>query len=162
MLLGEILREEAVRTALTASDKFDAIEELIDLLVSAGDLSAKDRHHALDIVSARERSMGTGMEQGIALPHGASDRITRAVCALGISRDGISFDSLDGEPAHLILLLIVPQSKFQARVRTLAGVSHLLNEPAFRDALMAARTPGDIVSLIQDEERDPIFDPYRK
>lgn len=161
MLLGEILHRGVIEVALAGSTKYEIIEELVDVLIQAKDLPVAHREHVIDVVATREQSMGTGMELGIALPHGSSDRIPNLVGALGISRDGVDFDSLDGLPATLILLLVLPRDEFQIHVRTLAGISHLLNEASFREALMGAEDSDTILKLVRNEEKSSIFDRFR-
>ena len=75
MLLGEILHKDVIKIELDAETKNEAIEELVDLLVEAHEVPLSLRDHIVDMVMTRERSMSTGMEHGIALPHGASDRV---------------------------------------------------------------------------------------
>ena len=162
MLLGEILHRGVIKPELAAQEKYAAIDELIDLLIEAKDLPRHLRDAVRDVILARERSMSTGMEMGIALPHGSCDRIENMIGALGISRRGIEFECLDGEPAHMILLLVLPRHEFQIHVRTLAGISHLLQETAFRDALMAAEDADNILKLIRSEEQSSIFDGFRR
>jgi len=161
VLLGEILHPRVIQTTLDAQDKFEAIDELVGLLVSSGDLSESLREPVSEVIVAREVSMSTGMESGVALPHGSTNRIHRVIGALGLAPSGIPFDSLDGQPARLIVLLVLPRYEFHVHVRTLAGVSHLLNDERFRGALMRAETPDDIMNAIRGEERSSIFDRYR-
>lgn len=161
MLLGEILHREVIQPDLQASDKFEAIHELIDLAVEADAIPLNLRDHVVAAVESREKSMPTGMEMGVALPHASSDRMDRLVGVLGISREGIPFDCLDDKDAHLIILLVLPRDEFQIHVRTLAGISHLLNDGAFRDALIEARDVDTILRLIQGEEKRSLFDRFR-
>ena len=162
MLLGEILHRGVIKPELAAEDKFAAIDELIELLIEARDLPLSLRDSAREAILAREESMSTGMEMGIALPHGSCDRIENMMGALGIAPKGIDFECLDGEPAHLVLLLVLPRHEFQIHVRTLAGISHLLQETAFRNALMAAKDADTILKLIRNEEQSSIFDGFRR
>lgn len=162
MLLGEILHRSVIQPNLAAQDKYAAIDELIDLVIEAKDLPRNLRDSVHDAVTARERSMSTGMEEGVALPHGSSDRVQNIIGALGIANRGIEFECLDGKPANLILLLILPRDEFHVHVRTLAGISHLLNEASFRDALISADNPDTILNLIRKEERSSIFDGLRR
>ena len=162
MLLGEMLHRGVIQPELAAGEKYAAIDELIGLLIEAKDLPLHLRDSVRDTVVARERSMSTGMEMSIALPHGSCDRIENMMGALGISKVGIDFECLDGQPAHLVLLLVLPRHEFQIHVRTLAGISHLLQETAFRDALMAAKDPDTVLKLIRKEEQSSIFDGFRR
>ena len=162
MLLGEILHRGVILPKLVATEKFAAIDELLDILVETKDLPSYLRDAVHAALLAREKSMSTGMEMGIALPHGSCDRVENMVGALGISREGIDFECLDGQPAHLVLLLVLPRQEFQIHVRTLAGISHLLQETKFRDALMAADDADAILKLIRGEEQSSIFDGFRR
>ncbi|PCJ51333.1 MAG: PTS sugar transporter subunit IIC [Candidatus Hydrogenedentota bacterium] len=162
MLLGEILHRAVIKTDLEASTKDAAIAELVDSLIEAKDLTPNLRKPVLHALNARERSMSTGMEMGIALPHGTSPDITNLVGALGISTAGIEWQCLDDQPANLIMLLVLPRHEFQVHVRTLAGISHLLNEETFRTALINAPDADTILKLIRKEETGSIFDGFRK
>ena len=159
MLLGEILRSEVVKTRLEATDKLEAIEELVDVLVEAHEIPLSLRDHVVDAVVERERSMSTGMEHGVALPHGSISEIDDIVGALGVARDGIPFESIDGQPAQLIILLVLPKDKFQAHVRTLAGIAHLLQNASLRESLLEAPDAGAVIELVErEEDKDVFFD----
>jgi mannitol/fructose-specific phosphotransferase system IIA component (Ntr-type) len=157
MRLSEFLRPELIKVRLEAKDKWDAIEELIDLAVAAGELEQENRKKVLDIVFDRERSMSTGMERGIAIPHASTHLVNNIVGAIGISKTGIPFESLDGQPAKIIVLLIIPKDKFQQHVRTLAGIARLLNHELMAQALRNAKTSEDAMDIIRAEERRDLF-----
>lgn len=154
MRLGDVLRENQIVCGLSAASKGEAIAQLIDLLVTSGSLPASLRDVALKAVLVREESLSTGMEHGIAIPHGSVDALDDMVCALGISPAGIEFASLDGLPAHLVILIVIPRKRFSRHVRTLAGIARLLNHARMRDRLKAAATPAEAMRIIQEEERD--------
>jgi mannitol/fructose-specific phosphotransferase system IIA component (Ntr-type) len=153
MLLGELLQGNVIKLGLDAESKWEAIEELIDLLIESHSLPMSLREHVIQVVKAREESMSTGMGYGVALPHGSTDRFDSFVAALGVSKAGIEFESIDGEPAKIIILMVVPQKNFQGQVRTLAGIAHLLSNPAFRSALLQAKNVQDVMTLIESEEQ---------
>ena len=161
MLLGEILHRGTIKISMESTQRFAAIDELIDALVATQDLTMAQRDSAREAVIAREKSMGTGMEMGVALPHGSSEQVRNIVGALGISREGIDFNCLDGLPAKLILLLVLPRDEIQVHVRTLAGISHLLNGDSFRKSLMDAPDADAILKLIRKEESSSFFDQFR-
>lgn len=161
MLLGEILHAEVIKTDLEARTKTEAIEELIDLLVEAHEIPIALRDHVVETVIERENSISTGMEFGVALPHGSTDRVDDIIGALGISRKGVPFDSIDGLPARLIILLVLPRHKFQAHVRTLGGIAHLLSNASFREALVKAPDVAGVLSLIEGQEDRESFKEYR-
>jgi len=157
MLLGEILHRSVIEPDLRDDSKRGAIEELIDLLIEAGDLAPHLRAAARQVVLAREANGGTGMNDGVALPHGAMDRIENVIGALGLSRAGIDFGSPDGQPARIVILLLSPRDALHSYVRDLAGIAHLLDDAAFRDSLLEARDADQVLKRIRGEEHSSGF-----
>ncbi|UCD57499.1 MAG: PTS sugar transporter subunit IIA, partial [Candidatus Hydrogenedentota bacterium] len=104
-----------------------------------------------------ERSMSTGMERGIAIPHANSPLIDEVVGALGISKTGIPFESLDGQPVQLVILLVIPKDKFQQHVRTLAGIARLFNQDQMTRALRNATSAEGAMEIIRAEEGKDLF-----
>ena len=153
MQLGEILHQGVVKTRLEAENKYEAIEELVDLLIDAQDIPFSLRDHVVQAVLEREKSMSTGMDHGVALPHASSEKVDEIIGALGVAPEGIPFETLDGQPARLVILLIMPRRNFQGHVRTLAGIAHLLANPGFREAVINATEPKTILRLIENAER---------
>jgi mannitol/fructose-specific phosphotransferase system IIA component (Ntr-type) len=152
VLLSELIQEEAVRVGLEARDKWEAIEELVDTLVAAHELRLADRPAVIEAVNVRERSFSTGLKYGLAVPHGTVDCARDLVAALGTSARGIPFESADGAPARLVILLVIPKASFQRHVRTLAGISRMASRPELREAILGARTAREIVDIIQSAE----------
>lgn len=154
MKLVELLSPGLIKVGLAATTKQAAIEELIALLVSQGAISPGEGPAVAQAVFAREASKPTGMENGVALPHGAVEGLEDLAAALGIARHGIDFHAEDGKPASLIVLLAIPQNVLQFHVKTLAGIARLLNDERLRAALAAARTPEEAFARMQSGEGD--------
>lgn len=152
MLLGELLHESVITTDLQAESKYEAIEELIDLLVTAHEIPLSLREHIVEVVVEREKSMSTGMEKGVAIPHGSTDSVEDIIGAMGISRHDIPFESIDGEPVRLVILLIMPRKDFQGHVRALAGIAHILLNDSLRETLKGTRDVRKVLDLIEEEE----------
>jgi mannitol/fructose-specific phosphotransferase system IIA component (Ntr-type) len=150
--LSELIQEEVIKVGLTARDKWEAIEELVDVLVAAHELRLADRPLVIEAVRIREYSYSTGLKYGLAVPHGSVDCVGEILAALGTSEEGIDFESVDGQPARLVILLVIPKNSFQQHVRTLAGVSRLATRPELRERVLAARTAGEIAAAIRDLE----------
>jgi len=146
--LTEILREDIIKINLDATTKWEAIQELIDLLISAHELRLTNRNEVVEGVFARERSLSTGLEHGIAVPHAVLNCVEDVIAALGTARAGIPFESHDGQPAKLIILLLIPQGAFQRHVRTLAGIARLGTNPELRDRIFDAETPADVMDVL--------------
>lgn len=152
MRLMELLSAELIKIDLQARSKQEAIEELVDLLVSEHEIRMRDRGPVLAAILKREAQMSTGMEHGIAIPHGTVDLLDEVVAALGISKEGVDFDSLDGKPARLVLLMAIPRNAFRSHVRTLASVARLFNHEEMRDAIIGAKSAEAVLETIHTEE----------
>lgn len=152
MKLGELLTEELVALDFDAKDKWQAIEKLVDRLVSSSRLPEGSRAAALEALFARERMASTGMEHGVAIPHASIDELPQAVAALGVSPKGIPFQSADGKPATILILLVIPRRSVKQHIRTLAGIARLLNYEEMRTSLTEAKTEKQILKVIREEE----------
>ena len=132
------------------SDKWDAIRMLVDHLVAGGRIEPDRSEAVLEAVLSRERSMSTGMEHGIAIPHAAVDGLEKVVACMGlISRDsGLEFDSIDRQPARLVVLLVIPRQHKLLHIRTLADVARVLSRDEVRERLLAAEAPEAAFSVL--------------
>jgi mannitol/fructose-specific phosphotransferase system IIA component (Ntr-type) len=155
--LSEFVQPDLIKVGLEAKDKWEAITQLIDLMIEAKRVKPEHRGKLIDVVFDRERSMSTGMERGIAIPHANSPLINDVVGAIGISKTGIPFESLDGQPSDLIVLLVIPKDKFQKHVRTLAGIARLFNHDQMTSALRNAETAEEVMQIITAEEGKDMF-----
>ncbi|MBD3305589.1 PTS sugar transporter subunit IIA [candidate division KSB3 bacterium] len=160
MRLIEILREDLIKIELEAEDKWEAIEEMVNVLTATHEIRRRDRQELLSAVIEREKTMSTGLGHGIAIPHGASEQVEQFVGALGISRQGIDFQAIDGKPVYLVLLLAVPAQSFAQHVKTLAGIARLLNHEEFRQHLMHSATSQEVMELIEKEEGKEFFQDF--
>jgi len=152
MLLSELIQEDLIKVGLKAKDKWDAIRELVDVLVAAHEIRLNDRTTVIDAVETRERSLSTGLKYGLAVPHGIVDCVTDIIVALGTSAEGIPFESVDESPARLIILLVIPKGSLQQHVRTLAGVSAFGTRPELRERALAATSAQEIMDAIHELE----------
>jgi nitrogen PTS system EIIA component len=150
--LSELIQEEVIKVGLTAHDKWEAIDELVDVLVAAHEIRLADRMTVIEAVRIRENSYTTGLKYGLAVPHGSVDCVQEIVAAMGTSTRGIPFESADGEPARLVILLVIPKGSFQQHVRTLAGVSRLATRTELRERVLTAATAHEIAEVIRDLE----------
>lgn len=153
MNIMSFLDERAVSVELKAQDnKEDVIRELAELLVTSGAIKEKEVGKLVQILLKRESLGSTGIGQGVAIPHGKSDCVTRLVGAFGISRAGVNFDSLDGEPVQLFFLLVAPEDSAGPHLKALARISRLLKDKHFRDTLRAANDEQTVVHIIDEED----------
>jgi len=150
MRLTELVNLQAINTRLRARTKRDAIAELVELLEKAHGI---DSHgEVLDRVLRREAMMSTGIGNGIAIPHGKAKLVDRMVAACGVSPEGIEFESADGEPATLFILLVAPESGGALHVKVLANISRLLKEESVRQSLRDASGPDAFLAALRSAE----------
>ncbi len=152
MSLMEFLDDRAVSIDVKTQQKEDVIRELVGLLVKAGSIKDKDVHKLVQILLNREALGSTGIGQGVAIPHGKSDCVDRLIAAFAVSKNGVSFDSLDGEPVHLFFLLVAPEDSAGPHLKALARISRLLKDKHFRDSLKAAKDEKALLKIIRDED----------
>jgi len=157
MRLGDLLHRDVVRVGLKANTKNEALEELVDVLVDAHEIPLSMRDHALDVILERETHHSTGMEHGVAVPHGYTDRVDDVIAAIGIAKEGIPFESLDGIAARIIVVLLLPRRTFHDNPHTMAGISHLLVNREFRERLKKAEDPVTVMRVIEEEEAKETF-----
>ena len=150
MDLGDILGPEQILPDIQASNRWEAIDELIKNLVATGKIKAEHQEAIAAVVKRRETSMSTGIGFGIGIPHASTDLISEVVGALGRSRKGINFDALDNQPVSLVMLFLVPQGQFQKHLHTLANIAKLLHRAEFRQALEQAPNAGAMLQIIKD------------
>ena len=152
MELADFLTKEQVVTDLKASDRWEAIEELIDLLVDSGQIKPDHREAIISIVKKRETSMSTGIGFGIGIPHASTDLIDNVTGAFGRSKDGVNFDALDHQPVNLVMLFLVPQGQFQKHLHTLAKIAKMLHKKEFRKSLEDAEDAAEMYQIIRSSQ----------
>jgi len=152
MKITDFLQENASAVELKADTKDAVIRELVGLLVKSGAIKDKDVPKLVRILLDREALGSTGIGQGVAIPHGKADCVTQLVGAVGVSRHGMNFDSLDGEPTFIFFLLVAPQDSAGPHLKALARISRLLKEKHFRDSLRAAKDGKTLIKALQDED----------
>lgn len=150
MSLASILSAEQIISEMNATQRWDAIVELIDLLVAQGKVQPDARESILASLKQREETMSTGIGFGIAIPHCSSDRITDVIAAFGRSSKGIEFDALDNAPVKFVVLFVVPKNQFQTHLRTLASIAKFLNDRGVRDELANAPDADAILRVFRE------------
>ena len=151
MDLADILTQDQIITDLQAANRWEAIDELINNLVTTGKIQAQHRDAIAAVVKKRETSMSTGIGFGIGIPHASTDLINEVVGALGRSRKGVNFDALDNQPVNLVMLFLVPQGQFQKHLHTLANIAKLLHKAEFRQALEQAPDADAMLKIIRSQ-----------
>jgi len=150
MVLTQILQPTSIKVPLENKEKHLVIAELIDLL--AANRLVQDRDIALEAVLSREKTRSTGIGSGIAIPHGKCSAVRELVMALGIARDPIDFDSVDGKPVSLVILLVSPQDQTGPHIQALARISRLMLDDGFKSTLEKAPSAQAAYDLLSERE----------
>jgi Kef-type K+ transport system membrane component KefB/mannitol/fructose-specific phosphotransferase system IIA component (Ntr-type) len=138
---------ECISFNLKGQTKEQIITEMVDLLAAQGRLP--DRDMVLADVFERERTMETGMEHGVALPHAKTDGVNCLEVALGIKKEGIDFGAIDGEKSRLFILIVSPKNATGPHISFLAGMSALLIDEDFCEELINAASPDHVLELLR-------------
>jgi PTS system nitrogen regulatory IIA component len=151
MKILDVLNTEAINVNLTARDKKGVLDELVAPVASTAG-ATKDQ--LVKVLLERERLGSTGIGGGIGIPHGKLKNLESLVLGFGLSRQGVSFESMDGRPTHIFFLLLTPEDSAGIHLKLLARISRLLKNDDFKERLMQSQTSEDIVAAISEEDED--------
>ncbi|MDZ7622899.1 MAG: PTS sugar transporter subunit IIA [Ignavibacteriaceae bacterium] len=151
MKVHELLNIKYVLTEFKSEKKDDVINELVDLL--KGDERIIDLEEVRKCVFEREEKMSTGVGKGFAIPHGKTNSVNDILAAFGKSEAPIEYNSLDGEPVHLIFLLIGKENLVAKHIKLLSRISRLMNNEEFRKKLINADSKESILKIFEEEEQ---------
>jgi PTS system fructose-specific IIC component/PTS system nitrogen regulatory IIA component len=151
MLISEIFKPQNIKVDIESEEKEELFEEIVNFFLEAEDFD--NREELLEKLWERERKMTTGIAPHIAIPHVKIKNIPHTLGVLGISRTGIDYDSLDGKPVHLIMLLIGHEDKPNEHLQVLKNIASLLNNPDFYEQIMQKDSAAAInETIIEFEE----------
>jgi mannitol/fructose-specific phosphotransferase system IIA component (Ntr-type) len=126
LALSAYIDPEVLIPNLNANNKPAVLDELLQLATRSNLI--RDQQAARDALLAREESGSTGMQNGVALPHAQTHAVDQFVCAIGLKPDGIDFDSLDGQPSRVFVLLLSPEGDNVSHLRALSTIGRLFDE----------------------------------
>lgn len=147
MVRAGVLTKDRVKLDFHGIDKWTAIERLVDVVVEGR--QDTDRQAVLSALIERERSGSTALHNGIAVPHARTEGVPDLVAAVGISHKGIDFESGDGQPCQIILLILAPQAESTRYLKALAAVAALGQDLNALDSLKNATTPEEVFSVFE-------------
>jgi PTS system nitrogen regulatory IIA component len=151
MKILDALQMEAILPDLKSRTKTEILEELAAPIAH---LTGIHRNDLVRVLLERERLGSTGIGLGIGIPHGKLKNIDNLYIGFGLSRPGVDFESLDGQPTHLFFLLVTPENSMGLHLKLLARISRILKNEPFRQRLMQARTREEIFSIITEEDEE--------
>lgn len=155
MRLTDVLTEKSIAVGLQGLDKWGVIEALTDLLLQSSQAQAGWRDAIREALLEREKQSSTGMQDGFAIPHCRMEEpIQRTLVSLAVVPAGMDFDAIDGRPTHLVVCLVTPRKQNREHLRILAGIAQLFANSQFREKLLAAGGPSDVLEVIRQHERE--------
>jgi PTS system fructose-specific IIA component/PTS system nitrogen regulatory IIA component len=152
MKLSELIDAKAIVSEIQATAKEEAVREMVDALVKAEKVGRADTEKLVAALMAREQLGSTGIGQGLAVPHAKHESIGSLVAAFGRSKAGIEFDSLDGEPVHLVFLLLSNKEASGLHLEALAYITKLLRDDLFCRFLREAKNVEEVVELLKEAD----------
>lgn len=150
MKLSDYLTPQLIKVGLESEDKEELFEEMVQVFIDNGLLF--DRAAALRAILEREEKMSTGIAKWLALPHGKIEEAKGLLIALGTSEDGIEYDSLDGEPVHVVVMVFAEIGNPGPHIEALAELSRIFSIPGFISRLRDAETSEEVLDQIKREE----------
>jgi len=148
MALIDLVTPEVIKVPLLSTTKSGVLEELTELLVTAGKI--EEAAPVLDALQQRESLGSTGLEKGIAVPHCKTSAVSTITLALGIAPDGIEFEAIDGQPSTLFFCMLAPPDQSGPHIEALSEIARLTQSQSFCRLLMASRSPNEVVELFRD------------
>ncbi len=154
MILQYAFKPATIKIGLESDDKDELLEELVDVLAKN---YPKDkvfpREEVIDALWAREDKMSTGIYKGVAVPHATCQKIDSLRGVLGISKKGIEYGSLDGNPVYLVFLLVSSPDEVEKHLDALRQIALLIQDSTLLQKLMETNSPESVYSLIRDFEK---------
>ena len=152
MKFADFISRDAVRASLAADDKEGVIRELTQSLVDAGGIPGSECEGIVKAILKREELGSTGIGRGVAVPHTKHAGVSRLVATVGVSQEGVDFNSLDGERVQLLFLLISPPDRPGDHLRALENISRQLRDDTFCRFLKQSKSAADVLLLLDEAD----------
>ena len=152
MKLSEIVIDGAVVPELGSAERDEVITEMVDALVASGSASAEHRDELIERLLAREKKSSTGFGRGVAVPHAKHSSIENIAVAMGLSRGGVEFESLDKQPVYSVFLLLSPEDRPEDHLQAMEVIFKNLSKDAFRRGLRSAGGVEEVSALLSEAD----------
>ena len=156
-MINNMLSENCINLDLKGTNKSQIIDELVEILSAAGKLNDKDEYKKE--ILKRESQSSTGLEEGIAIPHAKTSAVKVPSIAFGLSKAGVDYDSLDGEPSKLFFMIAAPANASDTHIEVLSKLTTTLLDDGVRERLLNAASPKEVIEILstdmeKEEETD--------
>ncbi len=151
--LIEFIGEEYIKANIKAENKKDALNEMISFFIDSHKGTSKLKDEITKSVFEREEDMSTGIGEGIALPHGVVEKGKSVYGAIGLSKKGIEFNSIDKKPVHLIVLIVTPKKhQNEIHLDVLRQLSKLFSNMLIRESIFCSESAAEIYDILRNQE----------
>ncbi|PKL38864.1 MAG: PTS sugar transporter subunit IIA [Spirochaetae bacterium HGW-Spirochaetae-1] len=150
MVLAESLKKINILVKARSKNKWELIDEMVDLAVKNREISSADSEEIKMALVEREKSMSTGIGNGVAIPHCTTARVSDIIIILAISQKGIDFDSIDNNPVRIVILLLVPKNKLSQHIKSLANIAKVMGDEELREKIASLKTAESILKTIKN------------
>ena len=147
MHIGELINNRGV-VRITAKRKIEALEEVIEVLARRREVTSKDAFRRA--IKDREKILSTGIGFGIAIPHAKIAQVKQFCAAIGISKEGIPFNALDGKPVHIMVMIASPDHQHDEYLRILAQITHTLKDEETRKRIIDSTDIKSVISIFSE------------
>ena len=151
MKILDVLKKQAILDDLKSQTKKGILEELV---VPLARITGRDQKDLVRVLMDRERLGSTGIGGGIGIPHGKIKDLESLVLGFGLSRKGVDFESIDGQPTHIFFILITPENSTGLHLKLLARISRILKNDQFKQRLQNATDDDEILGIIKEEDEE--------
>lgn len=155
MKFADFISPGAIRADLAADDKQGVIREMVQALLDAGRIDVSETESIIKAILNREELGSTGIGRGVAVPHAKHGSVDQLVGTVAVSREGVDFDSLDGEKVFVLFLLVSPLDRPGDHLRALENISRQLRDDRFCRFLKQSRTADEIRQLLEEADGNP-------
>ena len=152
MRITELLDKRSIRIDGAPKSKNEALDQMVELMAKSGKINDLEAYR--QEVYRREEEGTTGVGEGIAIPHGKGAFVDKPGLAAMVVKDGVDYDSLDGEPVHLIFLIAAPNTKDNVHLDVLSKLSVLLMDEDFSRALQNAKSPEEFMKIVDEADQE--------
>ena len=150
MFLSENIKEESIITNIKVKNRWEMIETMIDLAEKNGSIASDVKDEVIKALVEREKSMSTGIGNGVAIPHCTTDRVKDITIIIALTPKGVSFDSIDNLPVKIAILLLVPQTKLSKHIKVLASIAKVMSNETLRESLVVSKNSSEIIKKIKN------------
>ena len=148
-MITNLLTRECINLNLKGQTKQEIIDEMVEILYQGGKLNDKEEYKKA--ILAREAQSSTGLEEGIAIPHAKTSAVKIPSIAFGLSKNGVDYESLDGEPSKLFFMIAAPANASNTHIEILSKLTTMLLDDEIREKLLEVKTPEEVISILTSE-----------